>query len=271
MITLPSIDQLSMGSNDSFKSFSPPNSKSTIPNAEHFTSFVERPISLQSSRKTNVCNSLIQFDKKNRNTVRNDRIVQREIPISLTSGRMMNYSMPMFPISGPFNSICFEKVCSDPTVVINPQNMQFIPETAWGNQWITFGCLVSSFFHKRNSMHCKFPIKLYNALKITQFRPDLLPYVGVEWITETVFRVHRDEFARLIGVRAIDGGLFHQQGNFPSHGFRELSFAESNEISTRYGLGRPDLSKVRFIRHSSPQFNRFSSQIDMEDCKWIGK
>ena len=120
-------------------------------------------------------------------------------------------------------------------------------------------------------MHCKFPIKLYNALKITECRPDLLPYVGVEWITDTVFRVHRDEFARLIGVRAIDGGLFHQQGNFPSHGFRELTFAESNEISLQYGLGRPDLSKVRFIKHSSPQFNRYCSQVDMEDCKWIGK
>lgn len=130
---------------------------------------------------------------------------------------------------------------------------------------------MATFFRKRNSMHCKFPFKLFNALKLTQNCPEFLPHVGVEWVTDSVFRVHRAAFARLLGVKTIEGGLFHQQGNFPSHGFVELPFDVSDCISREAGLGPADLSQVRFMRHSAGLFVRQSTERDLESCKWNGK
>lgn len=43
------------------------------------------------------------------------------------------------------------------------------------------------------------------------------------WVKDTVFKVDKCVFGRLLGIKSYDGGLFHSQGNFPSHGFRELT------------------------------------------------
>ena len=191
--------------------------------------------------------------------------------MNLHQGRIRNSSQPLFAVRRPIESMDFDEICLDPSVTINPQQLQFIPAAAWPPENISFGLLVSTFFRKRNSMHCKFPYKLYNALKMTQFCPEFTPHVGVEWITDSVFRVHRVIFARLLGVRTVDGGLFHQQGNFPSHGFLELPFEESDRISRANGLGPADLSQVRFMTHSSGQFVRQSTEADLGKCRWNGK
>ena len=183
--------------------------------------------------------------------------------------RAINISTPVFQFKRLY--LDFDKAVSDPMLTLNPRRLQFIPTNVWLNDNISFGALVATFFRKRNSMHCKFTNKLYNALKISTFLPELIPLVGIEWVTDNVFRVHRANFARLLGVKAIEGGLFHQQGNFPSHGFYELSFSESDELSRMFGFGPVDLSQYRFITHNSGAFRRTSTEEELENCRWNGK
>jgi hypothetical protein len=59
----------------------------------------------------------------------------------------------------------------------------------------------------------------------------------VRWVTDCVFLVQKVIFAQLLGVRTIDGSFFHQEGNFPSHGFVELAFPEAQEIARENGIG----------------------------------
>ena len=191
--------------------------------------------------------------------------------LSLQSGKTHNASFPLFPVPRPIEEMDFDKMCLDPSVTVRPRLMQFIPAAAWTAEPVSFGLLVSTFWRKRNSMHCKFPYKLYNALKLTQFCPEFIPHIGVEWVTDSVFRVNRVAFARLLGVRTIEGGLFHQQGNFPSHGFVELPFEESDRLSRECGMGPADLSQVRFMTHQSGEFVRQSTEDDLEKCRWNGR
>ena len=183
-------------------------------------------------------------------------------------GRAHTVSQPSFLLQKPVGALDFDKVCLDASITVNPRRLQFVPARAWPNEAVPFGILVATFFRKRNSMHCKVPFKLFNALKLTQQCPEFLPHVGVEWTTDTVFRVHRAAFARLLGVKTVEGGLFHQQGNFPSHGFLELPFDESDRISRAAGLGPADLSQVRFMTHATGRFHRQSTEEDLEMCKW---
>ena len=189
---------------------------------------------------------------------------------SLTSVRRHNISTPVFPLRKSVAEMCFEEVCMDPRVVINPKRLGFIPSSSWTSEAVTFGMLVTTFFRRRNSMHCKFPYKLFNALRLSEHCPEFVDHLGVQWVTDAIFRVHRHNFARLIGVKTIEGGLFHQQGNFPSHGFVELPFAESDALSREHGMGPCDLSVVRFVHHVNELFTRFSTEAILDQCKWSG-
>ena len=197
--------------------------------------------------------------------------VRPPVQIPIGFGRAHTTSQPALSLRQPVAELDFDKVCLDASVTVNPRRLGFVPASAWSNDAVPFGVLVATFFRKRNSMHCKFPFKLYNALKLTQQCPEFLAHVGVEWVTDSVFRVHRTEFARLLGVKTVEGGLFHQQGNFPSHGFVELPFDESDRISREAGLGPADLSQVRFMRHAAGNFVRQSTERDLETCRWNGK
>ena len=190
--------------------------------------------------------------------------------IQLTTTKNISESVPRFAIQTPISERLFEDVCVDQSVQISPKNFGFIPLSAWSAESVTFGTLVSSFFRRRNSTSSKFPYKLYNALRITEFWPDYFPHIGVKWITDSIIWVNRESFARLLGVKTIEGGLFHQQGNFPSHGFEELSFEESEKVAAQLGLGKIDLSVMRLIRHTNGLFRRDSKESDLERCKWKG-
>ncbi|OHS93286.1 hypothetical protein TRFO_11901 [Tritrichomonas foetus] len=238
----------------------------------HFNVFPNHESPNPYSHNNNQMNNNLQSSAFNNPAI--DSNYSNNSSLQLLSNRMLNISTPIFQVRKPsmmMNSFDFERVATNPMVTINPKKLQFIPADVWQNENISFGVLVATFFRKRNSMHCKFSNKLYNALKISSFFPDFIPIVGIEWVTDSVFRVHRAAFARLLGVRAIEGGLFHQQGNFPSHGFYELSFTESDELSKMYGYGPVDLSQYRFITHSTGLFRRSSTEIDLEKCKWNGK
>lgn len=187
---------------------------------------------------------------------------------SLAQSRHFSESLPKFKIYNVISEISFEELVLDPSITISPLRLGFIPSSTWSSDSIAFGTLVSSFFRRRNSTTSKFPFKLYNALKITELLPEFYPHIGIRWIDNEIIWVDREKFARLIGVKTVEGGLFHQQGNFPSHGFVELSFEESERVSAKYGLGPINLSVMRLVRHVNGDFRRGCKESDIDKCKW---
>ena len=78
-------------------------------------------------------------------------------------------------------------------------------------------------------------------------------------------------FARLLGISSCDGGLFHKQGNFPTHGFVELT---PNDIAERYGIDwinehqDIDYDRVRLLTHSERIFRRGVDEDSLSSLKW---
>ena len=202
----------------------------------------------------------------------NEKISQNEdnLPLTLSSAKEFSISLPLFPISRSIADLSFEEVCSDPSIVLSPRKLGFIPSSTWPNDSISFGILIATFFRRRNSSNSKFPYKLYNSLRISELCPEFYPHIGIKWVNEDTLWIDREPFARLIGVKTVEGGLFHQQGNFPSHGFIELSFEESEALSKQLGLGKINLSKMRLVRHINGLFTRYCTENDIEFCKWKG-
>ena len=82
-------------------------------------------------------------------------------------------------------------------------------------------------------------------------------------------KIDKRIFARLLGIKTIDGSLFHQQGNFPSHGFVELNEKEAAaEVSPEH-LEGVDYETVRLLVHNPGIFTRDCTEEDIERCKWI--
>lgn len=78
------------------------------------------------------------------------------------------------------------------------------------------------YFTRRNGAARQFDFKLYNALCITSKYPEAYEHVGAIWITQTVMKINSQAFANLLGIHAVQGGLFHKQGNFSRHGFQNI-------------------------------------------------
>ncbi|OHT07902.1 hypothetical protein TRFO_05006 [Tritrichomonas foetus] len=247
--------------------------KTTIPLCQSKSNTI---ISQHDQNMPNISHNNLNLSSSNLPLNYNDENDEEEgnlnLGMSFSSSRRVTNSSPMFSIKvKPISAMTFEEACTDPHLVINPSKMGFIPSSIWSNDTISFGFLVTTFFRKRNSATSKFPHKLYNALRLSECFSDFKNLLGISWITNDIFRVDRNAFARLIGVKSVEGGLFHQQGNFPSHGFEELDFQESEKISMEYGLGHADLSTVRFIRNSHGNFNKYSTESEMENLKWSAK
>lgn len=190
--------------------------------------------------------------------------------IQLISTKQYSESMPMFNIQQPISQRSFESLLNDPSLTFTPNQMGLIPSSTWSSEVVTFGAMVQNFFRRRNSSSSKFPYKLYNALRIVELYPEYFQHIGVRWVDDNIIWVNREPFAKLIGVKTIEGGLFHQQGNFPSHGFVELSFEESETVAAHHNLGHVDLSHMRMVRHSAGIFKRGCTEADLERCKWKG-
>jgi hypothetical protein len=163
----------------------------------------------------------------------------------------------------------FAAICNDTAVTFNPRELGFVPASFWKDRQFTFGELVREFFQKKNSGNTRFLHKLYNALRIAEFDPFYAEFVGLEWVNEKVIRIDKRKFARLMGIKAIDGSLFHQQGNFPSHGFIELGPQNRGEFANPEDLEGVDFDDVRLLVHSTGDFLRSSTPGALEKCRWI--
>jgi hypothetical protein len=163
----------------------------------------------------------------------------------------------------------FAAISNDAAVTFDPRELGFVPANFWKDRQFTFGELVREFFQKKNSANTRFLHKLYNALRIAESDPFYAEFVGLEWVNEKVIRIDKKKFARLMGIKAIDGSLFHQQGNFPSHGFIEVGAQNCREFVEAEGLEGVDFDDVRLVMHSTGDFLRSSTPGALEKCRWI--
>jgi hypothetical protein len=187
-------------------------------------------------------------------------------PLSGNAAIQLHPPSPPHPLPLPED---FSDLSHDSDHLVNPKGLGFIPSSFWTEGDFTLGHIVESFFQKRNTANCRFSHKLFNALRLSTAFPELARHIGVEWITQTVLRVDKFVFARLLKIKAIDGSLFHQQGNFPSHGFVELSENDARADCPSNLLVGVDYEAVRLLRHQDGVITRDCTSKDIENCRWV--
>ncbi|KAH0786618.1 hypothetical protein GPJ56_009472 [Histomonas meleagridis] len=173
-------------------------------------------------------------------------------------------------IDDPYASYCeFLAACNDSNLTLNPHALGFIPSSLWADRVITFGDIVTNFFQKKSNANSKFSHKLFNALKLSELSPVFSKFAGVTWLTPYILRVDKIIFASLLGIKSIDGSLFHQQGNFPSHGFFEIGAGDVIKYCPPdIDLTGVDFENVRLLVHSEHRFRQGCTEEDIEPCKW---
>jgi hypothetical protein len=163
----------------------------------------------------------------------------------------------------------FQSACKDRSLTFKPYELGFLPKP-WPQRKRTFGDLVAGFFTRKNSPSSRFLHKLVNALKIVELDRHHFNLVGVAWVNDRVIKVDKLSFARLLGVRSVDGSLFHKQGNVPSHGFVEVDLAEARRMLRPEELEGVDGDVVRLVTHESGAFSRGNMPDIDPRCKWNG-
>ena len=147
--------------------------------------------------------------------------------------------------------------------IINPSQLHFIPSYFWPNKDFSFSDIVIDFFRRKNNVNCRFFHKLYNAVQISQISDIYSEIVGLKFITNEVLKVSKGSFARLLGIKSVDGGLFHKQGNFPTHGFIEISADQAMVYCEGVDLSDVDYDEIRLLVHSDGIFTKFCSETQI--------
>lgn len=150
------------------------------------------------------------------------------------------------PVAARTDQIFFE-YCTDNRILFNPRQLKFEPSFYWPDRNFTFGDLVYDFFRRKNNQNARFSHKLYNALCIAATDPFYAELVGVRAITPNIIRVNKGAFARLLAIKTIDGSLFHQQGNFSTHNFFEMSREQVQMYCQGMDIGEVDFDEVRMM------------------------
>lgn len=143
--------------------------------------------------------------------------------------------------------------------IIRPHELGFVPKSEWPPQVLTLWDLRQMYFTRRNGVGRRFDFKLYNALCITKMFPTAYSYIGAIWIGSNVMKIHSQTFAQLLGIHAVQGGLFHKQGNFSRHGFHQVMRQSPTAISLGIDLRDVDDYSVRLF---TDQYNRFSRDTE---------
>jgi hypothetical protein len=170
---------------------------------------------------------------------------------------------------GPGSNLAFQAAIANPSLVFSPQELRFLPSNYWLTMDANFGDLVTKFFQRKNNANCRFPHKLFNALALADHNPSLFSLIGVRWVTDRIFLADKFIFGRLLGINSIDGGLFHRQGNFPSHGFAEIAGGDLDQVRQRFGLTDVDQDRVRLLYHKGNMFSKTADEESVSGCKWI--
>jgi hypothetical protein len=161
----------------------------------------------------------------------------------------------------------FADVCKNPSATLNPASLGFIPVFFWPNREFPFGDLVYDFFQRKNNVNSRFLHKLYNALRISTISVTWAELVGVQWQAPFVIRVNKGQFARLLGIQTIEGSLFHQQGNFRTHGFVELNREQMKTYCPNMDISQIDFDDVRLLIHQPGIFVRSCTEQQLQDMQ----
>ena len=157
----------------------------------------------------------------------------------------------------------FNEYMSSSIITINPVDYGFIPSYFWPNKQILFRDIVFDFFQRKNNVNMRFIIKLYNAIILGSVSDVFYQITGVRWVNDYVIEVTKGSFARLLGIKTIDGSLFHQQGNFPTNGFIELDYEKASQLCKGYDLSKVDYDDVRLLVHAPGKFVRNVPEINV--------
>jgi hypothetical protein len=152
--------------------------------------------------------------------------------------------------------------------VIDPVALQFLPEAGWSQQCVSLQRLHGDYFGRKNNVNRRFEHKLWNALRVTSAFPNMTKLVGVVWVSDSVIKVYKQQFAKLLNIAAVDGGLFHKQGNFTRHVFVLLSDTQAREKVAPEQLVDVDFRAVVLIEHAGRQFTTLSSRDSIGACRW---
>lgn len=154
------------------------------------------------------------------------------------------------------------------TECLDPLALRFIPENTWTSRMTSLQALHEDYFGRKNNVNRRFEHKLWNALQITAAFPNMTKIVGVMWVTETIIKVYKYPFAKLLNITAVDGGLFHKQGNFTRHGFVPVTEAEARASVPAEHLLDVNFRDVLLLVHQMRQFTMTSSEVNIATCRW---
>lgn len=146
--------------------------------------------------------------------------------------------------------------------------LHFIPQETWNQKAVSLQYLAENYFSRKNNVTRRFEHKLWNALRITSAYPAMIKYIGVAWVTDTVFKVYKQTFAKLLNITCVDGGLFHKQGNFTRHGFVILPDHAEHQQIPESQLEDVDHHDVVLMFHKNMSFTSQSSEDKISTCKW---
>jgi hypothetical protein len=152
--------------------------------------------------------------------------------------------------------------------VIDPVALHFLPENGWCQQTVSLQALRDDYFGRKNNVNRRFEYKLWNALHLTTVFPNMTKLVGVLWVTDSIVKVYKQAFAKLLNIAAIDGGLFHKQGNFARHGFVAVTDTEAREKVPPEHLLDVDFRDVVLITHTRGLFTLMSCEASIGSCRW---
>jgi hypothetical protein len=152
--------------------------------------------------------------------------------------------------------------------ILDPVALGFLPASAWQPRPVSLHYLYDTYFSRKNNVNRRFEHKLWNALAITRHYPHLIKLVGVTWMSERIIKVYKHAFAKILGIGAIDGGLFHKQGNFTRHGFVQVP-----DVLARQEVAEDQLADVEnrdtiLLWHKDQSFSMKSTEESIELCRW---
>lgn len=172
-------------------------------------------------------------------------------------------------IEGPSSNDAFQSAMANSALLFSPQALKFLPSNYWLSYENTFNELVTKFFQRKNNANCRFPHKLHNALSMVEQDDSMYNLLGVRWVDDRVFKVDKFIFGRLLGISSIDGGLFHRQGNFTSHGFIEATESDLERLRQgHYDLSDVDMDRIRLLRHRDDVFMKGCDEDSVTKCRW---
>lgn len=163
----------------------------------------------------------------------------------------------------------FDTLMNDKMVVFNPVKLGFFPKTFWPNANFPFCDLVTEYFVHNVGPNFRFPLRLYNALRITDDDPFYIDFIGLMWVNEIIIKVYIPVLARFLNLRNPEESLFGQQGQFTLHGFEILTKSKVSSFCTEEDLEDVDFQNVRIIIHQGGLFRRQVKEEELLSYKWV--